>query len=74
MKSGWEKNLHEWNELTKTVTHVFLDTNKSGRQKLLDSLEGTVVWDNDWIGCPQMVLQLYNGFEGLHESNHADQQ
>jgi hypothetical protein len=28
---------------------------------LVDSLEGTVVWDYDLMACPQMVVQLYKG-------------
>ncbi len=49
------------NELAGTVT---LSTGVQARLSLkilLDSLEGTVVWEFDPMACPLMIVQLYKG-------------
>ncbi len=30
-------------------------------KSLMDSLEGTVVWEYDPVACPQMIVQLFKG-------------
>ncbi len=30
-------------------------------KSLMDSLEGTVVWEYNSMACPQMIVQLYRG-------------
>jgi hypothetical protein len=47
-------------------------------KSLVDSLEGTVVWEYDSIACPQMILQLNKGLmkvytnqSGIYESGTA---
>jgi hypothetical protein len=30
-------------------------------KSLVDSLEGTVVWEYDYMACLQMIVQLYKG-------------
>jgi hypothetical protein len=30
-------------------------------KSIVDSLEGTVVWEYDSMPCPQLIVQLYRG-------------
>ncbi len=40
---------------------VFQDTTEMVDKSLVDSLEGTMVWDYDSVAYPRMVVQLYEG-------------
>jgi hypothetical protein len=33
----------------------------AGDKSLVDSLEGTVVWENDAMACPQTTVKLFRG-------------
>jgi hypothetical protein len=33
----------------------------AGNKSIVDSLEGTVVWEYDSMACPQMIVQLFRG-------------
>jgi hypothetical protein len=49
------------NELTRSIT---LSSEIQGRiadKSLVDSLEGTVVWEYESMACPQTIVQLYKG-------------
>jgi hypothetical protein len=49
------------NELTESI---MLSTGVQARlfdKSLVDSLEGTIVWEYYSMACPQMIVQLYKG-------------
>jgi hypothetical protein len=35
-------------------------------KSLVDSLEGTVVWEYDSMACPQIIVQLYKGLMKIY--------
>ncbi len=37
-------------------------------KSLVDSLEGTVVWEYDSMACPQMIVQLYKGLIKVYKN------
>jgi hypothetical protein len=47
------------NELTGSITLSSGIQARVRDKTLVDSLEGTVVWEYDSIACPQMIVQLY---------------
>jgi hypothetical protein len=34
---------------------------RAGDKSMVDSLEGTVVWEYDSMTCPQMIVRLFRG-------------
>jgi hypothetical protein len=56
------------NKLTGSLTLTFGVQATAGDKSMVDSLEGTVVWEYDSMACPQTIVQLYRGDdEGLRE-------
>jgi hypothetical protein len=49
------------NELTGSITLTSGVQARVGNKSVVDSLEGTVVWENDSMACPQTMVQLYRG-------------
>jgi hypothetical protein len=49
------------NELTGTITMSPGIKARESDMSLVDGLKGTVVWENDPMACPQMIVQLHKG-------------
>jgi hypothetical protein len=49
------------NELTGSLTLASGVQTRAWDKSMVDSLEGTVVWEYDSMACPQMIVQLYRG-------------
>jgi hypothetical protein len=49
------------NELTGSLTLTSGVQAKATDKSILDSLEGTVVWEYDPMECPQTIVRLYKG-------------
>jgi hypothetical protein len=49
------------NELTGSLTLTSGVQAASGDKSIVDSLEGTVVWEYDSMACPQTIVRLYRG-------------
>ncbi len=49
------------NELTGSLMLALGVQAQAGDKSMVDSLEGTVVWEDDSIACPQTIVQLYRG-------------
>jgi hypothetical protein len=49
------------NKLTRTISLSSSMQTRVSDKSLVDSLEGTVVWECNPIACPQMIMQLYKG-------------
>jgi hypothetical protein len=49
------------NELTGSITLSLGVQARVCDKNLVDSLEGTLVWEYDSVACPQMIVQLYKG-------------
>jgi hypothetical protein len=49
------------NELTGSLTLTSGVQAAAGDKSIVDSLEGTVVWEYDSIACPQTIVRLYRG-------------
>jgi hypothetical protein len=49
------------NELTSSITLSSGIQARVSDKSLVDSLEGTVVWEYDSMACPQTIVQLYKG-------------
>jgi hypothetical protein len=49
------------NELTGSVTLTSGVQAAAGDKSIVDSLEGTVVWEYDSMACPQTIVRLYRG-------------
>jgi hypothetical protein len=49
------------NELTGSLTLTSGVQAAAGDKSIVDSLEGTVVWEYDPMACPQTVVRLYRG-------------
>jgi hypothetical protein len=49
------------NELTGSITLSSGIPASVSDKSLVDSLEGTVVWEYDSMACPQTIVQLYKG-------------
>jgi hypothetical protein len=49
------------NELTGSLTLTLGVQAAAGDKSIVDSLEGTVVWEYDSMACPQTIVRLYRG-------------
>jgi hypothetical protein len=49
------------NELTGSLTLTSGVQAAAGDKSIVDSLEGTVVWEYDTMACPQTIVRLYRG-------------
>jgi hypothetical protein len=49
------------NELTGSLTLTSGVQAAAGDKSIVDSLEGTVVWEYDSMACPQTIVRLYRG-------------
>jgi hypothetical protein len=49
------------NELTGSLTLTSGMQATAGDKSIVDSLEGTVVWEYDSMACPQTIVRLYRG-------------
>jgi hypothetical protein len=49
------------NELTGSLTLTSGVQARAADKSIVDSLEGTVVWEYDSMDCPQTIVQLYKG-------------
>jgi hypothetical protein len=49
------------NELTGSLTLTSGMQAAAGEKSIVDSLEGTVVWEYDSMACPQTIVRLYRG-------------
>jgi hypothetical protein len=49
------------NELTGSITLSSGLKARVSNKSLVDSLEGTVVWEYDLMACPQTIVQMYRG-------------
>jgi hypothetical protein len=49
------------NELTGSLTLTSGVQAAAGDKSIVDSLEGTVVWEYDSMACPQTIIRLYRG-------------
>ncbi len=49
------------NELTGSLTLTSGVQAAAGDKSIVDSLEGTVVWEYDSMACPQTIVRLYQG-------------
>jgi hypothetical protein len=49
------------NELTRSLTLTSGEQATAGDKSIVDSLEGTVVWEYDSMACPQTIVRLYRG-------------
>jgi hypothetical protein len=49
------------NELTGSLTLTLGVQAAAGDKSIVDSLEGTVVWEYDAMACPQMIVKLFRG-------------
>ncbi len=49
------------NELTGSLTLTSGMQAAAGDKSIMDSLEGTVVWEYDSMACPQTIVRLYRG-------------
>jgi hypothetical protein len=49
------------NELTGSLTLTSGVQATAGDKNIVDSLEGTVVWEYDSMACPQTIVRLYRG-------------
>ncbi len=49
------------NELTGSLTLTSGVQATAGDRSIVDSLEGTVVWEYDSMACPQTIVRLYRG-------------
>jgi hypothetical protein len=49
------------NELTGSLTLTSGVQATAGDKSIVDSLEGTVVWEYDSMACPQTIVRLYRG-------------
>ncbi len=49
------------NELTGSLTLTSGEQAAAGDKSIVDSLEGTVVWEYDSMACPQTIVRLYRG-------------
>ncbi len=49
------------NELTGSLTLASGVQAAAGDKSIVDSLEGTVVWEYDSMACPQAIVRLYGG-------------
>jgi hypothetical protein len=49
------------NELTGSLTLTSGVQAAAGNKSLVDSLEGTVVWEYDAMACPQTIVKLFRG-------------
>jgi hypothetical protein len=47
------------NKLTKTITLSSGVQARVSDKTLVDSLEGTMMWEYDPMACPQRIVQLY---------------
>jgi hypothetical protein len=47
--------------LSDTITLMSGVQSRVSDKSLVDSLEGTVVWEYDLMACPQTIVQLYRG-------------
>jgi hypothetical protein len=54
------------NELTRSITLSSGVQARASDKSLVDSLEGTVVWEYDSMPCPQTIVQLYRGLMNLN--------
>jgi hypothetical protein len=66
------------NELTGSITLSSGVQARISDKSLVDSLEGTVVWEYDSMACPQTIVQLYSGLmkvyvnqSGIYEGGTA---
>jgi hypothetical protein len=66
------------NELTGSLTLTSGVQAMAGDKSIVDSLEGTVVWEYDSMACPQTIVQLYRGMmkvyvnqSGVYEASTA---
>jgi hypothetical protein len=49
------------NELTGSLTLTSGVQARAADKSIMDSLEGTVVWEYDFMDCPQTIVRLYRG-------------
>jgi hypothetical protein len=66
------------NELTGSLTLTLGLQARAGDKSMVDSLEGTVVWEYDPMACPQMIVRLFRGMmkvyvnqSGVYEGSTA---
>jgi hypothetical protein len=66
------------NELTGSLTLTSGVQAMAGDKSMVDSLEGTVVWEYDSMACPQTIVRLYRGMmkvyvnkSGVYEGSTA---
>ncbi len=66
------------NELTGSLTLAYGVQAMVGDKSIVDSLEGTVVWEFDSMACPQTIVRLYRGMmkvyvnqSGVYEGSTA---
>jgi hypothetical protein len=55
------EELARLNELTGSLTLTSGVQAAAGDKSIVDSLEGTVVWEYDSMACPQTIVRLYRG-------------
>jgi hypothetical protein len=55
------KEFARLNELTGSLTLTSGVQAAAGDKSIVDSLEGTVVWEYDSMACPQTIVRLYRG-------------
>jgi hypothetical protein len=55
------EELARLNELTGSLTLTSSVQATAGEKSIVDSLEGTVVWEYDSMACPQTIVRLYRG-------------
>jgi hypothetical protein len=54
------------NELTGSLTLTSGVQAMAGDKSMVDSLEGTVVWEYDSMACPQTIVRLYRGMMKMY--------
>jgi hypothetical protein len=54
------------NKLTGSITLSSGVQARVSDKSLMDSPEGTVVWEYDSMACPRMIVQLYKGLMKIY--------
>jgi hypothetical protein len=58
------------NELTGSLTLTSGVQATAGDKSMVDSLEGTVVWEYDSMACPQTIVRLYRGMMKVYVNQY----
>jgi hypothetical protein len=66
------------NELTGSLMLASGVQARAGEKSMVDSLEGTIIWEYDSMACPETIVQLYKGImkvymnqSGVYEGSTA---